>query len=259
MPSPQGRHAYQQIADDLRAQVLDGTLQADDRIPSESELMDHYGMSRIVVRRAVDMLEGEGLVTKVQGKGTFVRRLAPPQKRTIGDFYGKRPTSSPFAASARAAGKSSEWEYQSRRTTAPKAIADRLGIQPGDPVMKTNYRFFGGDQPVMLSTSYEPLDLTEGTPVEQPEAGPVTGVVPRMDAIGLHITHVGEEVHGRAPRPFEVDALKVPTGTPVLVIERTYYVGDRVVETADIVVSADRYTLSYRVPLPPWVEPTESQ
>jgi hypothetical protein len=43
---------------------------------------------------------------------------------------------------------------------------------------------------VMLSTSYEPLAVTAGTPVEQPEAGPTTGVVGRMDLIGVRITHV---------------------------------------------------------------------
>lgn len=259
MAAFQERPAYLQIADDLRAQVLDGSLQEDDQIPSESELMADYGVSRIVVRQAVQVLVHEGLVTKKHGRGTFVRRLTPPRKRITGNFYGKRPLASPFAASARASGQAPEWEYQSRETTAPKAVAKRLGIEPGARVMRTNYRFFGDDEPVMLSTSYEPLELTAGTPVEHPEAGPVTGVIPRMDAIGEHITEVVEEVTARAPRPFEAEALQVPVGTPVLAIERTYYVGERAVETADIIVSADRYTLTYQMPLPPYVPPGQGE
>jgi hypothetical protein len=56
-------------------------------------------------------------------------------------------------------------------------------------------------EPVMLSISFEPpvpsylpgtpLAVTADTPIEQPEGWPVTGVIPRMDRIGLRITHVG--------------------------------------------------------------------
>jgi GntR family transcriptional regulator len=102
----------------------------------------------------------------------------------------------------------------------------------------------------MLSISFEPLAITAGTPIEQPEGGPVTGVIPRMDSIGLRITHVGEDVTGRAARPYEAETLAIPVGVPVLVIERTYYVEDRPVETADMVVSSERYILSYRLAIP---------
>lgn len=242
---------HTQISDDLRAQIVDGALQEGDQIPSESELMRDYGVSRIVVRQAVDTLAGEGLVDKIKGRGTFVRPQSPPQRRIVGDFYGKRPTGSPFAASARSAGQTPEWGYESRETTASKAIADRLGIEPAAAVMRTRYTFYGDDEPVMLSTSYESLDLTRGTPIEQPEAGPIKGVVPRMDSIGKHITHVTEDVVARAPRPAERESLRIPDGTPVLAVERTYFVADEAVETADIVVSAHRYQLKYQVPVPP--------
>lgn len=245
-----GRPAYLQIADDIRSQILEGSLRADDQLPSEPGMMADYGVSRIVVRQALDVLRNEGLIVKQQGRGSFVRAQAPARKRVLGSLYDERPTSSPFAAATAAGGQAAEWDYQSRRTTASRVVADRLGIEPGDPVMRTSYRFFADDEPVMLSTSFEPLAITGGTPVEQPEGGAVTGVVPRMDSIGLRITHVGEDVTGRAARPYEAEVLRVPVGVPVLVIERTYYVQDRPVETADIVVSSDRYVLSYRLPIP---------
>jgi DNA-binding GntR family transcriptional regulator len=47
-------------------------------------------------------------------------------------------------------------------------IAEQLHIEQGDPVMRTSYRFFADNEPVMLSTSFEPLAITGGTPVEQP-------------------------------------------------------------------------------------------
>jgi GntR family transcriptional regulator len=250
MASFAGRPAYIHIADDLRSKILDGALRGGDKLPTEAELMDDYGVSRIVVRQAVDVLRGEGLVTSQRGSGTFVRAQQPRTRRVLGDLYGSRATGSPFAAATRASGMEPEWEYQSRKTTAPQSIAERLKIEPGAEVMRTQYRFFADNEPVMLSTSYEPLAITAGTPIEQPEAGPVTGVVPRMDSIGVRITHVVEDVQARAPRPYEADALDVPAGVPVLYVERTYFADELPAETADIVVSSDRYTLSYAVAIP---------
>jgi DNA-binding GntR family transcriptional regulator len=245
-----GRPAYIHIADDLRSRILDGALRSGDRLPTESELMADYGVSRIVVRQAMDVLRGEGLIVSQRGSGTYVRNQQPRARRVLGDLYGQRASSSPFAAAAEASGMRPEWEYQTRKTTAPQAIAERLKIQPGADVMRTNYRFFADDTPVMLSTSYESLAMTRGTPIEQPEGSPATGVVARFDLIGVHITHVIEDVQARAPRPYEADALQIVAGVPVLYVERTYYTDDRPIETAEIVVSADRYIFSYAVPIP---------
>jgi len=250
----QSKPAYQQIAADIRQRILDGDYRSGDKLPTESELMDEYGVSRIVIRNATEVLKNEGLVTKQQGSGTFVREQRPLRKRLSVDLYGKRPTSSPMRRATEGEGRRSEWEWQSRRTAATQAIAERLGIEAGDEVTKTTYRFFADEQPIMLSTSFEPHALTAGTPVENPEGGPITGVVPRMDSIGQHITHVTEDVNARAPRPHEAEQLDIAPGVPVITILRTYYVDDRPVETCDIVVAADRYTLSYTIPIPPHAE-----
>lgn len=250
----QSKPAYQQIADDIRQRILDGELQAGDKLPTESDLMAEYGVSRIVVRNATNVLQSEGLIKKQQGSGTFVRGQRPLRKRISGDLYGKRPVASPVKRQTEAEGRRSEWEYQTRVTTATKAVAERLAINPGDEVVRTTYRFFSDDEPIMLSTSYEPHALTAGTPVEQPEGGPITGVVPRMDSIGQHITHVTEDVNARAPRPYESEQLRMAPGVPVISIIRTYYVGPKPVETCDIVVAADRYTLSYTIPIPAHAE-----
>ena len=63
---------YRQVMDSLSADIENGTYQVGARIPSETELSDIYDVSRITVRRAVTELSSEGILTKKQGKGTFV-------------------------------------------------------------------------------------------------------------------------------------------------------------------------------------------
>ncbi|MBQ5755522.1 MAG: GntR family transcriptional regulator [Oscillospiraceae bacterium] len=57
----------------IKAMLDQGLLEANAILPSERELMETYNVSRITVRRAVEELEQEGYLYKVQGKGTFVK------------------------------------------------------------------------------------------------------------------------------------------------------------------------------------------
>jgi len=68
-----GRPAYLQIADDLRAQIRDGSLPPGAPLPSTTRLAAHYGVSLSVVKMAVGILRNEGLLVGQQGKGVFVR------------------------------------------------------------------------------------------------------------------------------------------------------------------------------------------
>ena len=65
---------YQQIYDDIKGAIKDGVYKVDEKIPSEAELSEEYGVSRITVRRAIEDLCSDGYLTKMQGRGTFVGR-----------------------------------------------------------------------------------------------------------------------------------------------------------------------------------------
>jgi DNA-binding GntR family transcriptional regulator len=65
---------------------------------------------------------------------------------------------------------------RSREERASAVIAERLAIEPGDPIMVTDHRFFADDEPMQLSVSYEPLAITRDTPVELLESADI--VVP---------------------------------------------------------------------------------
>lgn len=65
--------SYLQLAALLRAQIADGTYQRDDRLPSVKKLCAEHGLSIDTVTHAISVLEEEGLVVAVQGRGTYVR------------------------------------------------------------------------------------------------------------------------------------------------------------------------------------------
>ena len=65
--------AYRQLASILREQIQSGELAADQPVPSETTLIQRYGIARGTVRRAIEVLREEDLVVTVQGRGTFVR------------------------------------------------------------------------------------------------------------------------------------------------------------------------------------------
>lgn len=130
-------------------------------------------------------------------------------------------------------------------------IAKRLGIAAGDRVMRTRYVFRDAGEAMMLSTSWEPLAVTGRTPVMLPEEGPLggSGVVDRMAAIDVVVDNVVEEVGARPGLAEELLLLGGVPGHVVLVIGRTYFASGLAVETADVVVPADRYRLAYHLPV----------
>ena len=243
--------AYQRIADDLRRQIIDGTLAPGDRVPSRAQIRERYEVSDAVALQAVRLLIAEGFLEAKSGSGTFVRRK-PELKRLARSWYGSSGRDgSPFRTEMQRQGRAGSWRVASETGAADPRIAERLDIAAGDPVMTSRYTFLADEQPVMLSTSWEPLDLTRGTAVMFPEEGPHAGagVVARMRVIGQRIESVQEVVTARPVLQSEAELLGEALGSVVLVIRRTYRTAERPVETADIIVPTDRYEAEYVLPV----------
>ena len=75
-------HKYAQLADRLRTEIQNGVYTGGQRLPSENELASATGYSRQTVRQAMALLENEGLTSRVQGSGTYVRSAAPRREAT---------------------------------------------------------------------------------------------------------------------------------------------------------------------------------
>ncbi|MEI8094574.1 MAG: GntR family transcriptional regulator [Spirochaetales bacterium] len=74
---------YLQMANLLRNRILSGELKVNERIEPELELSQLHGLSRGTVREALDLLEEEGFLRRIQGKGTFVLHKDPRDKSSI--------------------------------------------------------------------------------------------------------------------------------------------------------------------------------
>ncbi len=67
------RSPYEQVANHLRAAILTGDFKAGDRLPSGAKLSETYGVARMTINKAIDVLRDENLVISRQGSGVFVR------------------------------------------------------------------------------------------------------------------------------------------------------------------------------------------
>ena len=67
-----GTTLYEQVMDQIREMIVTGVYQKGDMLPSEKELMQLTGVSRITVREALRMLAEVGIIETRQGKGSFV-------------------------------------------------------------------------------------------------------------------------------------------------------------------------------------------
>jgi DNA-binding GntR family transcriptional regulator len=242
--------AYLRVADDLRRKILDGTLPPHARLPSQARIRTEYGVSDTVALEARKVLMAEGFVEGRSGSGTYVRERPRPQ-RVIRSGYRPAGPATPYRQEQADEGCKGSWESRSVQEYASLDVAERLRIEPGERVMRTQYLFRTEGEPSLLSTSWEPMALTGRTPVLLPEEGPVggQGVVARMAAIDVVVDHMAEEVGARPGLAAETAALGGVPGHVVIEIRRTYFASGRPVETADVVIPAERYRAVYHLPV----------
>ncbi|MFF6993420.1 GntR family transcriptional regulator [Streptomyces sp. NPDC008313] len=242
--------AYLRVAGDLRKKIADGSLPPHTRLPSQARIRKEYGVSDTVALEARKVLMAEGLVEGRSGSGTYVRERPVP-RRLARSGYRPADGATPFRQEQADVSARGTWDSRSEQAEAGAAVAERLSIHPGDRVMRTTYVFREAGEAMMLSTSWEPFAVTGRTPVMLPEEGPLggMGVVERMAAIDVVVDNVTEEVGARPGLAEELLALGGVPGHVVLVIQRTYFASGRPVETADLVVPADRYQVAYHLPV----------
>ena len=135
---------YLQLVDTLEEEIRESML-ANDKLSSERELTQIYGVSRITVRLALQELENRGLVYKKHGKGTFVSE--------IGDSAVDLSTAYSFTEQMKKLGKVPQTSILSFSVIeAPESIAQEMQLSTGELIFEL--------EPVnIFSVIADPLDV----------------------------------------------------------------------------------------------------
>jgi DNA-binding GntR family transcriptional regulator len=147
-PADSGAPAYLRIANSLADRITSGTYEAGGRLPSGSELCREFGVSPMTVRRALAILENQGLVYGEKGRGTFARSLDLSQSTfRLDSLSGEWLDES---ADIRLLSASME--------RADEKVAVMLGLSPGDRVIYLRRLVLYDGIPAMYHTEYITYD-----------------------------------------------------------------------------------------------------
>ncbi|ASQ95716.1 GntR family transcriptional regulator [Streptomyces sp. 11-1-2] len=235
---------YQQVAAEIRSGIAAGEYKPGAPLPSETQLIERYKVSRPTVRKAIAALRAEGLIEVIHGKGSYVRALPAPAvtiERTI-TRSGKA-----FRVGHRA------WEQAEEpavhRTTTTATTAPLLGLDEGEALFGIDRLLTDPDTGthalhrvlIPFATTDEVEQLAEA-PDTEPEQ-----IYAILTAAGHKLTW-HETVNAHMPLPDERSTLDVPDATPILYTARvTLGTHDRPLILEELRASADRAQLGYRI------------
>jgi GntR family transcriptional regulator len=219
---PAFRPLYQQIRDLIKRSLQAGEWRPGEAIPSEIELAVRFQVSQGTVRKAIDALADENLLVRRQGKGTFVATHAEEHTqfrflRLAPDDGADEPASRRF--------------IDCRRVRAPADVARALELRAGDAAVLVRRLLSFRGRPVVLDDIWLPGALFKGLTAERLASyrGPMYRLFEAE--FGVPMVRADEKIRAVAADESAAQLLEVPTGTPLLSVERLAFThGDRPVE-----------------------------
>jgi GntR family transcriptional regulator len=202
---------YVRLKQTLRT-VLATELKPGDRLPSEGELERTYGVSRTTVRLALGALADEGLISRQQGRGSFVTEPKKPLDAT-GDFIEDLANS----------GRALDSRVISFETMAPdERVARALQLSGSDLVYKIRRVWQLEAQPFCYQASYVPKAILPGLTQHSLQTDPAFRSL-RGIFDGSAAT-VEESVEALLADKYRAGILGVPLRSALLVVERVVYI-----------------------------------
>lgn len=223
-----GTLKYVRVRDYLRT-LATQELEAGDPLPSERELCDRFGVSRMTVRQAVDALVVDGVLERVHGRGMFVARSKVDLQ--------VRLTS--FSEEMRRRGMAPSVEHlRAEVVPADTRIAAALEIDPADPVVHLHQLRFADGEPMSVQHCWLAEVLVPNIVDPPPDS-----LYAELDRRGLLPAWGEDTVEAGEADAEEAELLGIGKGRAVLRIVRRAFSRDLAVEFSEAVYRADRYTL----------------
>ncbi len=216
----------------LREQITGGHLGDGARLPGEPQLATEHGVSRVTVRRALDLLVQEGLLHRRVGSGTFVRRpvTSRPVVANMADLL----------SGLIMMGRDTEVRLLSCEYVQPgPGIAEALRLAPGERVQRSvRVRLMDG-VPFSHLTTHVPEWL--GRTYAEGELG-TTPFLQLMARAGVRAEQAEQEISATIAGPTVAEALGLDIGAPLLALTRIVQDAEgRGVEHLQALYRPDRY------------------
>jgi GntR family histidine utilization transcriptional repressor len=225
---------YQQIKQEIRKRIKHRQWQTGVRLPSENELVETLGVSRMTVHRALRELTQEGLLQRVHGLGTFVAE--PPRHASL-------ITLQDIAREVQEAGYMHSCEVLvKRRITASARSARRMEVATGTPLYHLRAVHFQDRDPIQLEDRLVSPELAPE--FLQQDFSTSTATQYLVDRIKPdEMEHVVSAV---LPDRHTARALRIAASSPCLQLRRRTWNGRRVVTSVCLTYPGDRYDLGAR-------------
>lgn len=222
---------YARVKQHLKQGLAEGRWPPGALMPSEAELVAQFGVSRMTVNRAIRELQGEGLVDRVQGAGTFAAAL-----HRVSSTLRLRDLHEEIAARGH---RHRAQVHLQREERASRALAAQLGLAPGATVFHTVIVHFENDQALQCedrvvnpacAPDYLAQDYTRTTPTHY-----------LFEATALWRARY--TIEAALPTALEARLLGIERGAPCLVIERRTYTRDAAITIGRLVHPGSIYTI----------------
>ncbi len=229
---PNERQRQDAIAAEIRAQIMNGDLAPEQRLPNNSELSVQFAVAGTTIQAALKILKDEGFLVGKKGQGVFVRSRQPFVV-DVANYFQPSPR---------------QYSYDLLKVdevAAPVQIARALQVPEGGSVVLRQRLLLHDGAPVELSNSYYPAELVRGTPLAG--ARKIRGGAPAVLAdLGFPQRSLTDEVSTRPPTAEELEVLQLPDSMPVLQQFRTIFSDEqRPVEASVLVKGGHLYVLRY--------------
>jgi GntR family transcriptional regulator len=218
---------YLQVASAFRNLVHRGVLRPGEALPSERDLSAVTGFSRVTVRRAVETLLREGVLSRRHGSGTFVaRRIEQPLSVLAGFSEDMRN---------RGSRPGSVWISKTLAQPSPNE-AMALGVGPDEQVLRILRVRTADDEPLAIEIAVVPAAILPSPDLVS------SSLYAALAERGFRPSHGVQRLHAALATPDEAHRLMIPEGSAILRIERRAFLANgRPVEFTLSAYRGDRY------------------
>jgi GntR family transcriptional regulator len=225
---------YHQLYQLLHDDILSGKWKPGDMLPPESDLVEHYQLSRTTVRQGLDMLVNEGLIYRQRGKGSFVAHPTVEQTLVRIVSFTDDMHQRGFTPGTRV--------LSSTVVPAPKEIARRLEIEEGQELAWIRRLRLADGEPMSVEESFLIHHLCPGILEGDYASTPLREALLRN--YGIRWLHARQTIRAVLASQELARTLSIESPAPLLFLERVSYSQQNVpIEFLRIYYRADRYSL----------------